>query len=95
MLWELASGRVKFCEILSQCEIWHVCKQQHADSLLYSTTSHTQHLYHFKILGTAVPENFPMYYIGVRDGKRRQTLITASWFSIPQYTWPLTRYIQN
>ena len=42
--------------------------------------------------------NFPMYYIGVRDeknGKRRQKLITASWFSFPQYTWPLSRFIQN
>ena len=39
-----------------------------------------------------------MYYIGVRDeknGKRRQKLITASWFSFPQYTWPLSRCIQN
>ena len=42
-----------------------------------------------------------MYYIGVRDGKmgknrkRRQRLITASWFSFPQYTWPLSRCIQN
>ena len=39
--------------------------------------------------------NFPMYYIGVRDGKRRQKLITESWFSFPQYTWPLSRCIQN
>ena len=39
--------------------------------------------------------NFPMYYIGVRDGKRRQKLISASWFSCPQYTWPLSRCIQN
>ena len=34
--------------------------------------------------------NFPMYYIGVRDGKmqkRRQKLTSASWFSFPQYTW--------
>ena len=35
--------------------------------------------------------NFPMYYIRVRDekrknGKRRQKLITASCFSFPQYT---------
>ena len=41
-----------------------------------------------------------MYYIGVRDqkrknGKRRQKLITASWFFFPQYTWPLSRLIQN
>ena len=44
--------------------------------------------------------NFPMYYIGVRwkkrkNGKRRQKLITASWFSFPQYTWPLSGCIQN
>ena len=44
--------------------------------------------------------NFPMYYIGVRDektknGKRRQKLITASWFSFPQYTWSLSMCIQN
>ena len=42
-----------------------------------------------------------MYYIGVRDGKtgkmkkRRQKLITASWFSSTQYTWPLSRCIQT
>ena len=36
-----------------------------------------------------------MYYIGVRDGKTRQKLITTSWFSFPQYTWPLSRCIQN
>ena len=40
-----------------------------------------------------------MYYIGVRDGKRkngkrRQQLITESWFSFSQYTWPLSRCIQ-
>ena len=42
--------------------------------------------------------NFPMYYVGVRDGKngkKRQELISASWFSFPQYTWPLSRCIQN
>ena len=36
-----------------------------------------------------------MYYIRVRDGKRRQNLIIESWFSFPQYTWPLRRCIQN
>ena len=39
-----------------------------------------------------------MYYIGVRDGKmekRRQKLITESWFSFPQYIWLLSRCIQN
>ena len=30
-----------------------------------------------------------------KNGKRRQKLITASWFSFPQYTWPLSRCIQN
>ena len=38
-----------------------------------------------------------MYYTGVRDGKngkRRQKLTTASCFSFPQYTWPLSRCIQ-
>ena len=44
--------------------------------------------------------NFLMHYIGVRDGKkengkRRQKLISASWFSFPQYTWPCSRFIQN
>ena len=44
--------------------------------------------------------NFPMSYIGVLDGKkkngkRRQKLISASWFSFPQFTWPLSRCIQN
>ena len=44
--------------------------------------------------------NFPMYCIGVRDwkrknGKRRQKLITASWFSFPQHIWPVSRCIQN
>ena len=36
-----------------------------------------------------------MYYIGVRDGKRMQKLITESWFSFSQYTWPFLRCIQN
>ena len=52
-------------------------KQQHADSLLHNTTSHTQHLYQFQnprrsncweIFDT----NFLMYYIGVRDGKKEK-----------------------
>ena len=30
-----------------------------------------------------------------KNGKRRQKLISASWFSFPQYTWPLSRCIQN
>ena len=36
-----------------------------------------------------------MYYIGARDGKRRQKLITAHSFSFQQYTWPLSRCIQH
>ena len=31
----------------------------------------------------------------MKNGKRRQKLITASWFSFPQYIWPLSRSIQN
>ena len=30
-----------------------------------------------------------------KNGKRRQKIISASWFSFPQYTWPLLRCIQN
>ena len=30
-----------------------------------------------------------------KKGKRRQKLITESWFSFSQYTWPLSRCIQN
>ena len=30
-----------------------------------------------------------------KNGKRRQILITESWFSFSQYTWPLSRCIQN
>ena len=30
-----------------------------------------------------------------KNGKRRQKLTIASWFSFPQYTWPLSRCIQN
>ena len=30
-----------------------------------------------------------------KNGKRRQKLITASWFSFPQHTWPLSTCIQN
>ena len=30
-----------------------------------------------------------------KNGKRRQKLISASSFSFPQYTWPLSRCIQN
>ena len=29
-----------------------------------------------------------------KNGKRRQNLIIESWFSFPQYIWPLSRYIQ-
>ena len=40
--------------------------------------------------------HFPIYYIGVRNGKRRKK---AKWisvlFSVPQYTWPLSMCIQN
>ena len=41
-----------------------------------------------------------MYYIGEREMEKRkngkgQKLITESWFSFPQYTWPLSRYIEN
>ena len=36
-----------------------------------------------------------MYYIGESDGKRRHKVITESWFSLPQYTWPISRCIQN
>ena len=44
--------------------------------------------------------NFPIYYIGAKDekrqnAKRRQILIKASWFSFPQYIWPLSSCIQN
>ena len=30
-----------------------------------------------------------------KNRKRMQKLITASWFSFPQYIWPLSRCIQN
>ena len=30
-----------------------------------------------------------------KNGKRRIKLISASWFSAPQYTWPLSRCIQK
>ena len=30
-----------------------------------------------------------------KKGKTRQKLIAGSWFSFPQYTWPLSRCIQN
>ena len=30
-----------------------------------------------------------------KSGKRRQKLITESWFSFSQYTWPLSNSIQN
>ena len=30
-----------------------------------------------------------------KNGKQRQKLISASRFSFPQNTWPLSRYIQN
>ena len=47
--------------------------------------------------------NVPMYYTGVRDGKKQKWKkkakinlgIIESWFSFPQYTWPLSRCIQN
>ena len=59
----------------------------------------------FKILGTVVPEKFLTQISQCitlewemkkrKNGKRRQKLITASWFSFLQYTWPLSRCIQN
>ena len=30
-----------------------------------------------------------------KNGKRRQKLITESWFSFSQYSWPLSMCIQN
>ena len=46
--------------------------------------------------------NFPIYVLHwserwrkKKNGKRRQKLISASWFSFPQHTWPLSRCIQN
>ena len=39
-------------------------KQWHDDSLLHNTTNHTQHLYQIS--------NFPMYYMGVRNGKKEK-----------------------
>ena len=30
-----------------------------------------------------------------KNGKRRQKLITESWFSFSQYTWPLSKCMQN
>ena len=30
-----------------------------------------------------------------KRGKKRQKIIAASWFPFPQYTWPLSRCIQN
>ena len=42
-------------------------------------------------------KNFPMYYTGVRDGKKGETRQNKSefCFSVPQYTWPLSMCIQN
>ena len=78
-------------------------KEEEADSLLHNTTSCTQHCTKFQnprcsCFWEIFDTNFPMYYIGVRDGKngkRMQKLISASWFSFPQYTWSLSRCIQN
>ena len=49
-------------------------KHEEDDSLLHNTTSHTQHLYQIskswaKSSWEIFATNFPMYNIGVRDGK--------------------------
>ena len=63
-------------------------KQQHAYSLftmqqvipnICTKFQNPRHSSSLEIFDT----NFPMYYIGVRDGKRRQKLITASCFFPP------------
>ena len=53
---------------------------------IYAKFQNPRHSTFLEIFDT----NFPMYYIGVRDGKRktgkrRQKLITSFWFSFPQY----------
>ena len=80
-------------------------QRQEADSLLHNATRHTQHLHQIQNPGCSYSweifdTNFPMYYAEVRDGKkktgkRRRKCISASWFSFPHYTWPLSRCIQN
>ena len=74
-------------------------KQEEADSLVHNTTCVPKT--NFKILNTVVPEKSltqisKSFTLDRRkNGKRKQKLITASWFSFPQYTWPLSMRIQN
>ena len=51
-------------------------------------------------MGLPEPCPFPMYYIGVRDGKKEKwkekvKINLSILVSVPQYTWPLSRYIRN
>ena len=75
-------------------------KHQEADSLLHNATRHTQHLYQIskswvQLFLRNLWHKFPYVLHWSERWKRRQKLISASWFSFPQYTWPLSRCIQN
>ena len=80
-------------------------KQQHADSFTHYNKSYPTLILNFKILGIVVPEKsltqtslcitLEWQMEKRKNGKRRQKLLTESCFFFPQYTWPLSRCIQN
>ena len=74
-------------------------------SLTQCNKSYPTFVPNFKILGAVVPEK-SLTQISLcitmewemeksKTRKRKQKLISASWFSFPQYTWPLSRCTQN
>ena len=75
-------------------------KHHEAESLLHNATSHTHHLYKVQnprcsCFWEIFDTNLPTYYIGVRDrknGKRRQILISGTWFFPTIYLATLKAY---
>ena len=80
-------------------------KHENAESLLHYTSSHTQCVYqisnsYMQQLLRNLWHIFPMYYTGMRDGKKEKGKkkakeILASWFSFTHYTSILCKCIQN
>ena len=74
-------------------------------SLTQYNKSYPTFVPNFKMLGKVVTQiSLPRIFQCVtlewemekrKNGKRRQKLMSASWFSFPQYTWPLWRCIQT
>ena len=68
-------------------------------SFTYHNKSFPTYAAYFKLLGAVVSEKSLTYPLCIiersKNGKRRQKLISASWISFLQYTWPFSRCVQN